>query len=141
MSSLGKNLTIAYLLDFYEDLLTEKQRDAVDLYYNEDLSLAEIAELLHITRQGVRDSIKHGENLLLEYESKLHLAERYPKMEQGFREIEELCQGLCYYGQRHVYSRQIIEMAKRIAEVIQELKQSESVEKGDTSKEENPGGI
>lgn len=141
MSSLGKNLTIAYLLDFYGDLLTEKQRDVVDLYYNEDLSLAEIAEILHITRQGVRDSIKHGENLLKEYESKLHLAERHPKMEQGFQEIEELCQGLRYYGQRHVYSRQIIEMAQRINEVVQELKRSESLEKRDIMKEEKPGGI
>lgn len=57
-----KDLSIAVLLDFYGDLLTEKQARAIDLYYNEDLSLAEIAEPLGISRQGVRDSIKRGEN-------------------------------------------------------------------------------
>ena len=56
-----KDLSIAVLLDFYGDLLTEKQARAIDLYYNEDLSLAEIAEPLGISRQGVRDSIKRGE--------------------------------------------------------------------------------
>ena len=56
-----KNLEVAYLLDYYGGMLTEKQREVVDLYYNEDLSLAEISEHAGITRQGVRDSIKRGE--------------------------------------------------------------------------------
>jgi hypothetical protein len=141
MSSSGKDLRIAYLLDFYGDLLTEKQKDVIDLYYNEDLSLAEIAEILKITRQGVRDSIKHGESFLLEYESRLHLAERHPKMEKGFQDIQELCRGLRYYGQRHVYSKQIIEMAEKIEEIVQELEKSEALDKKDIAKEEFPDGF
>ena len=57
----GKDLNIALLFDFYGEMLTEKQKDVIDLYYNEDLSLAEIAEHEGISRQGVRDNIKRGE--------------------------------------------------------------------------------
>ena len=62
---MAKNLEISFLLDFYGDMLTDKQRDVVELYYNEDLSLAEIAAHSGITRQGVRDSIKRAEGQLL----------------------------------------------------------------------------
>ena len=65
---MSKNMEISFLLDFYGDMLTEKQRSMVDYYYNEDLSLAEIAENEGITRQGVRDSIKRAEVQLLEME-------------------------------------------------------------------------
>ena len=58
----GKDLTISILLDAYGALLTERQRELVDLYYNEDLSLAEISENTGITRQGVRDGIKKSES-------------------------------------------------------------------------------
>ena len=59
---MAKNLEISLLFDFYGDMLTEKQRDVVELYYNDDLSLSEIAENEGITRQGVRDSIKRAES-------------------------------------------------------------------------------
>ena len=58
---MAKNLEISILLDYYGQMLTEKQLEVAQLYYNEDLSLAEIAQLANITRQGVRDSIKHGD--------------------------------------------------------------------------------
>ena len=54
-------LEMSLLFDFYGETLTEKQRELFDLYYNEDLSLSEIAEHAGITRQGVRDSIKRAE--------------------------------------------------------------------------------
>ena len=79
---MAKNLEISFLLDFYGDMLTEKQRDVVELYYNEDLSLAEIAAHSGITRQGVRDSIKRAESQLLEYEDRLHLAARFRRIEE-----------------------------------------------------------
>ena len=60
----GKPLEMSLLFDFYGETLTEKQRELFDLYYNEDLSLAEIAEHAGITRQGVRDSIKRAEHAL-----------------------------------------------------------------------------
>ena len=59
-----KNLAYSVLLDFYGPVLTDKQRVILTEYYDEDLSLAEIAENLGITRQGVRDAIKHGEAAL-----------------------------------------------------------------------------
>ena len=84
-----KNLEVAVLLDFYSELLTEKQRDVIDLYYNEDLSLAEIAEHENITRQGVRDSIKRGEQVLFEMEQALRLAEKSRKLESIAQRLEE----------------------------------------------------
>ena len=82
-----KDYRISYLLDFYGNILTEKQRDAIDLYYNEDLSLAEIAEHVEITRQGVRDAIKRGEETLLEMEEKLGFADKMDKYRKVFEEI------------------------------------------------------
>lgn len=76
MADNEKDLRFSRLLDYYGDLLTDKQRDLIDLYYNEDFSLAEISEHEKITRQGVRDGIKHAEQRLLEFEEKLQLAER-----------------------------------------------------------------
>lgn len=84
-----KNLEVSVLLDFYSELLTEKQRDVIDLYYNEDLSLAEIAEHENITRQGVRDSIKRGEQVLFEMESALRLAEKSRRLETVAQRLEE----------------------------------------------------
>lgn len=71
-----KNLEIGYLLDFYGDILPERKRDIMDLYYNDDLSLSEIAEQMGITRQAVRDSIKKTEQELFFYEDKLGLRRR-----------------------------------------------------------------
>ena len=68
-----KNLEIGYLLDFYGDILPERRRDIMDLYYNDDLSLSEIAEQMGITRQAVRDSIKKTEQELFFYEEKLEI--------------------------------------------------------------------
>lgn len=86
---MAKNLEISFLLDFYGDMLTDKQRDVVELYYNEDLSLAEIAAHSGITRQGVRDSIKRAEGQLLEYEDRLHLAARFRSIEKVLSAIVE----------------------------------------------------
>ena len=72
-----KNLNIGYLLDFYGDVLTERKRDALDFYYNTDMSLAEVAEEMQISRQGARDIIKKAEDELLFYEEKLGLAKKF----------------------------------------------------------------
>ena len=74
---MSKNLNIALLFDFYSNFLTDKQREVIEMYYNDDLSLAEIAQHAGISRQGVRDSIKRGEQTLFEAEEKLHLVQRY----------------------------------------------------------------
>ncbi len=74
------------LFDFYRGLLTDKQAESLDLYYNEDLSLAEISEILSITRQGVRDNIKRAESIMLETEKKLGVVARYKKERDVIKE-------------------------------------------------------
>ncbi len=70
-----KKMELSFLIDIYAPLLTEKQREVVELYYYEDLSLAEIAAISKISRQGVRDSIKRAEDIILNTEEKLHFGE------------------------------------------------------------------
>ena len=72
-----KNLKISHLMDFYAELLTKNQKQVLNLYYNEDFSLSEIAENQGITRQGVRDKLKKAEAQLLDFENKLNLAQKY----------------------------------------------------------------
>ncbi|MEE3333295.1 MAG: YlxM family DNA-binding protein [Ruminococcus sp.] len=91
---MAKNMEISLLYDFYGQLLTEQQAQAVSLYYNDDLSLAEIADEMGITRQGVRDSIKRAEKSLLMYEEKLGLFKRFRRTEQSLRRIELLAEHL-----------------------------------------------
>ena len=95
---MGKNLEISLLLDFYGDMLTDKQRDMVDYYYNDDLSLSEIAENEGITRQGVRDSIKRAEAQMLEMEERLGLARRFRKISADIEEIYQLADTIRRYS-------------------------------------------
>ena len=74
---MGKQLEFSELIDFYGRLLTDKQLDCLMLYYNEDLSLSEIADELQISRQGVRSFLKKGEAKLIEYEEVLGLCKRF----------------------------------------------------------------
>ena len=64
------------LLDCYGELLTKRQKDCLDLYYNENLTLAEIADYFHISRQAVHDAMRHGEEQLLSYEAPFARRER-----------------------------------------------------------------
>ena len=84
---MAKELKYVMLLDCYGDLLTEHQRSVMELYYCEDLSLAEIGNPLGITRQAVMSLIKRTENILLNYEEKLGFAERLGKMRDCFSRI------------------------------------------------------
>ena len=75
------------LYDFYGRLLTERQREVVELYHEEDYSLAEIAEKFSITRQGVHDTLKTAEKALADYEEKLGLVERFEESEKKIARI------------------------------------------------------
>lgn len=88
-----KNLTITVLLDFYGELLTKKQAEAMKLYYDEDCSLSEIADSMGISRQGARDFIKRGEVQLCEFEEKLRLAERFMKITAAADRLIECAKG------------------------------------------------
>ncbi len=72
-----KNMQYSLLLDFYGEMLSNGQREMMELYYNEDNSLSEIAEQIGITRQGVRDAVRRAEDALSDYEEKLGLARRF----------------------------------------------------------------
>ncbi len=65
------------LYDYYGELLTEKQKDIIDMYYNNDLTISEISEQVGISRQGVYDALKRAENTLENYERKLGLVEKF----------------------------------------------------------------
>ena len=82
-----KNLSISLLLDFYGDVLNERQNEMLNMYYNEDCSLSEVAESFSISRQGVRSVLKKCENTLLEMENKLGLAARFTKMREKSAKI------------------------------------------------------
>ena len=82
-----KNVEVSMLLQIYGELLTEKQYRVIDYYYNEDLSLSEIAENEEITRQGVRDIIKKGEKKLFEYEEKLLFMKKTINQEKQIQNI------------------------------------------------------
>jgi predicted DNA-binding protein YlxM (UPF0122 family) len=85
-----KDLKIGFLLDFYGDILSERRRTVLDYYYNDDLSLAEIADEIGISRQGVRDLIKKAEEELYFYEDKLGLAEKFRTAQEQSELLLEL---------------------------------------------------
>lgn len=110
---MAKDLNITILLDVYGQLLTEKQRFAIDMYYNEDLSLAEIAEEIDISRQGVRESIKQGEKHLLEYEEQLGVVRRFHNISAQLERLNSLLDTLDFEGKD-----KIAEISKEIAAEI-----------------------
>lgn len=87
-----KNLNVAFLLDFYGDVLTQRKKDALDFYYNQDMSLSEIAEEMNISRQGVRDIIKKAEDELSFYEEKLGLAAKFKDAQTHATRALQLCE-------------------------------------------------
>ena len=84
---LEEKVRISILLEIYGKLLTEKQQEILIDYYNNDLSLSEIAENNNITRQAVRDIIKKGENKLFELEEKLLIMEKMIKQEKILQDV------------------------------------------------------
>ena len=84
---MDKKLQISLLFDFYGQLLTDKQRDIIYNYYNNDFSLSEIADNLNITRQGVFDNLKRAETTLLEMENKIGLYKRFEEIQNIVNKI------------------------------------------------------
>ena len=79
---MAKNLDVIILFDIYGDMLTQKQQDFIGYYYNDDLSLAEIAENEGITRQGAHDQIKRAEAHLLSLEEKCGYCEKFSRLKE-----------------------------------------------------------
>ena len=107
---------MAMLYDFYGDLLTDRQKEFYDLYYNEDLSLAEIAENYGITRQGVRD-----EAYLTEIEDKTGLIRRFHTMQSQLREIADCVRQVTDLNDKRLGSDELEVLASRIQSLTDKL--------------------
>lgn len=80
---------ISMLLDFYGKLITARQYEIIDMHFNEDYSLGEIAERLKISRQGVYDNIRKGSMILNEFEIKLGLIERNNNNQIAYKHVDK----------------------------------------------------
>lgn len=118
---LAKNLDVIILIDFYGDMLTEKQHAFLNYYYNDDLSLSEIAANEGITRQGVRDAIKRAEVQLHEMEQRLGLVSRFESMKSGLEEIMSYADEIGEYNRTHTLSREVNDCTAKIKAVAQTL--------------------
>lgn len=118
-----KNQTyrMSMLYDFYGDLLTDRQKEFYDLYYNEDLSLAEIAENYGISRQGVRDVIVRGEATLTEIEDKTHLIRRFHEMHRQLSEAAVISDKLLELNRNKYQDRDIEQLVQEIKTLIEQL--------------------
>ncbi len=114
---MAKDLEMTILLDFYGDMLTPKQRDFLDYYYNQDYSLAEIAANVGITRQGVRDAIKRAETQLTEMEERLKLVERFREVKKGLDEIMDCATKISAENRKSGLSREINDLTVRIKSI------------------------
>lgn len=85
-----KNMHVALLLGFYRELLSDHDRGILESYFFDDLSLAEVADNVGISRQGVRHIIKKGEEQLLFWESKLHMAEREESLKAAAEPLQAM---------------------------------------------------
>ncbi len=111
---MAKNLEVIMLFDIYGEMLTEKQQDFICYYYNDDLSLSEIAENEGITRQGVRDAIKRAEAQLYDFEQHLGLKKRFDELRSSANEILELSEVINEINRSTILSREINDAVSRI---------------------------
>ena len=108
-----KNLNVGYLLDFYGELIPERKRTVLELYYNEDYSLSEVADEIGISRQGVRDIVKKTESELFFYEEKLGLAKKLLLVEQA-------SDALCQLADRHSLPEDVREMILQLTQAVKQ---------------------
>lgn len=121
---MAKDLEMGYLLDFYGEVLTEKQREMLRQYYNDDLSLSEIGENFGITRQGARDAIKHGETTLKELEEKVGFAARYRRVQQKLDQLEQLVIDTrfeCTGPRANITTTEYVETLTKMLEIIRSM--------------------
>ncbi|MHC6179589.1 putative DNA-binding protein [Clostridium sp. JNZ X4-2] len=100
-----ERIKLSILLDIYGELLTKKQKDVMEFYYNEDLSLKEIAEHTNTSRQAVYDIIKRCHRLLLQYEDKLHVMREKKSLEESKKSIVNFIDSLNCSGNEKVLNK------------------------------------
>ncbi len=118
---MANNIEVTMLFDLYGEALTAKQRDYLSFYYNDDLSLSEIAENEGITRQGVRDAIKRAEAVLYDMESKLRFSEKQAKIQNGLDDIIKCAEKINEYNLSHELSREINDTTFKIKSIALSL--------------------
>lgn len=118
-----KAFHMTLLYDFYGDLLTDRQKEFYDLYHNEDLSLAEIAENAGITRQGVRDVLVRAEATLRELEEKTGLIQRFLTVRAGLGTIAAAAEKIDALNSGVLNSTELANLVKTIQETVTSLKE------------------
>ena len=109
---------LTLLFDYYGDLLTQKQRTCFDLYYNQDFSLAEIAQEVGISRQGVHDSLMRAETFLRNMEAKTGCVARERAMENALSVIRDAARQL-------LQQPEAVDLAQRILSAADSFKEDE----------------
>lgn len=120
---MAKNLDVVLLCDYYGEMLTENQRQFIEFYYNDDLSLSEIAQNVGITRQGVRDAVKRAETQLFDMEKKLGFAKRSRQVNDALELIMESTEVINSYNMNNSLSREVNDAVVQIKSVIDSLKE------------------
>ena len=120
-----KNQTyrMTMLFDFYGEVLTPRQKEFFDLYYNEDLSLAEIAENYGISRQGVRDVIVRAEAIMTDLEDKTGLMKRFMLMQQQVQAILDAAEKIQTVNYRQYDNPELARLANEITRSAEALKE------------------
>ena len=113
----SKNMDFVPLIDCYSSLLTEKQRNVIELYYYDDLSLSEIAEHTHTTRQGVYDNVKRAEYYLMELENKLGFVKKSNRLNKLLNEIEVQSQKIVSLDKGN--SCELVNIAENISQLVE----------------------
>ena len=114
---------MALLYDFYGDILTDRQKEFYDLYYNEDLSLSEIAENYGISRQGVRDVIVRAEGTLNELEDKTGIIRRFHVMQDQLKEVQAAVDAIAKRNAEYHQDDEVEALTGRIIAILDKLKQ------------------
>ena len=123
--SVDKKVKIGLLFSFYRNMLTDRQIECIDLYYNEDLSLAEISEHLGITRQGVRDNIKRAEHTMYDTEERLGLAARFLGISEMLEKIDDIIREIEQSPNIRTLSDDIKHKINKILMIISEINSDE----------------
>lgn len=113
---------IGLLLDFYGQLLTERQYEILDLHYNSDFSLGEIAEHLGISRQGVYDSLRRGKTLLNNFEQVLGLLDNYFKIKSIVENIANIVDSININNLNEEEKEKLLEIKKYVSELKEAIK-------------------
>ena len=116
-----KELAMSLLFDLYGSVLGERQREIFSDYYDNDLSLSEIADRFGITRQGVRDIIVRAEKTLEDIEEKTGLIQRYHRTRATTAALRSLCSQLQALNQARFMDRELDDLGRQLSDAIDDL--------------------